>query len=85
MRPGVESRKKDGRIRCTASTGPLCAQLLVNQFLYQEGEKPLQAIVREVSETTAEIETLTDYTHPKNNTSGESRRATASRTSPSIC
>jgi PhoH-like ATPase len=27
-------------VRCTASRGPLCAQLLVNQFLIQEGEKP---------------------------------------------
>ena len=69
----VESRKKDGRIRYRLN-GPLCAQLLVNQFLYQEGEKPLQAIVREVSETTAEIETLTDHTHPKNNTWGITAR-----------
>jgi PhoH-like ATPase len=36
----VESRKKDGRIRYRLN-GPLCAQLLVNQFLYQEGEKTL--------------------------------------------
>ena len=45
---------------------PLCAQLLANQFLFQEGERPLYAIVRQVSGTTAEIETLTDYTHPRN-------------------
>jgi PhoH-like ATPase len=69
----VESRKKDGRTRYRLN-GPLCAQLLVNQFLYQEGEKPLQAIVREVSATTAEIETLTDHTHPKNNAWGITAR-----------
>jgi PhoH-like ATPase len=54
--------------------GPVCSQLLVNQFLFQEGERPLRAIVRQVSGTTAEIETLTDYTHAKNGVWGITAR-----------
>ncbi len=69
----VESRKQDGRTRYRLK-GPLCAQLLVNQFLFQEAERPLYAIVREISGPTAEIETLTDYTHLKNNVWGITAR-----------
>jgi PhoH-like ATPase len=69
----VESWKKDGRTSYRF-TGSLCSQLLVNQFLFQEGDKPLQAIVREVSETGTEIETLTDYTHAKNSVWGITAR-----------
>ncbi len=69
----VESWKKDGRTSYRLA-GSLCSQLLVNQFLFQEGEKPLQAIVREASETSAEIETLTDYTHAKNSIWGITAR-----------
>ncbi|MBL8409161.1 MAG: PhoH family protein, partial [Candidatus Accumulibacter sp.] len=69
----VESRKKDGRTLYRLK-GPLCAQLLVNQFLFQEGEKPLYAIVREISGSTAELQTLTDYTHTKNNVWGITAR-----------
>jgi PhoH-like ATPase len=69
----IESWKK-GRPHAVPPQGPLCAQLLVNQFLFQEGGKPLHAIVRAISGTTAEIETLTDYTHPKNNVWGITAR-----------
>ena len=69
----VESWKKDGRTSYRF-TGSLCAQLLVNMFLYQEGEKPLQAIVRAASEATAEIETLIDHTHTKNSVWGITAR-----------
>jgi PhoH-like ATPase len=41
----IEVRKKDGRTLYRLK-GPLCAQLLVNQYLYQEGENPLHAMVR---------------------------------------
>ena len=54
--------------------GALCTQLLANQFLIQEGTPPLHAIVREVSGTSAEIETLTDYTHVRNNVWGITAR-----------
>lgn len=43
-------------------------------FFYQEGEQPLYAIVKEVAGKTAQFETLTDYTHPKNNVWGITAR-----------
>ncbi|WP_300337885.1 PhoH family protein [Accumulibacter sp.] len=70
---GMESWKHDGRTRYRLK-GPLCAHLLHNQFLIAEGERPLHASVREVSGTTAEIETLTDYTHARNSVWGITAR-----------
>ncbi|MEF8717973.1 MAG: PhoH family protein [Candidatus Accumulibacter necessarius] len=70
---GIESRKKDGRTLYRLK-GPLCTELLVNQYLFQEGGSPLHAIVRAISGASAEIETLTDYTHPKNNVWGITAR-----------
>jgi PhoH-like ATPase len=48
--------------------GPLCRDLLVNEFVYQEAEgaTPFQAVVTEQSGSTAMLRTLTDYTHQKN-------------------
>ena len=60
--------------------GPLCAQFVVNQFVYFEGQMPLYAQVREVSKT-AVLATLRDSPTART-TSGASPRATASRTSP---
>jgi PhoH-like ATPase len=70
---GMESWKKDSHTLYRLK-GPLCAHLLVNEFLYQEGEQPLYAIVREVAGKTALLQTLTDYTHPKNNVWGITAR-----------
>ncbi|MFZ2853926.1 MAG: PhoH family protein [Rhodocyclaceae bacterium] len=70
---GMESWKKDGHTLYRLK-GPLCPQLLVNEFLYQEGEQPLYAIVREVAGKTAQLETLADFTHPKNNVWGITAR-----------
>ncbi|HRF74267.1 MAG TPA: PhoH family protein [Accumulibacter sp.] len=70
---GMESWKHDGRTRYRLK-GPLCTQLLHNQFLIADGERPLHATVREVSGTTAEIETLTDYTHARNSVWGITAR-----------
>ncbi|EXI83017.1 MAG: Phosphate starvation-inducible protein PsiH [Candidatus Accumulibacter sp. BA-94] len=67
------SRSRDGRTRYRIS-GPLCPQFLVNQFLYQEGERPLQAVVRSLAGTTAELETLIDYTHSRNGVWGITAR-----------
>ena len=49
-------------------SGPLCRDLLVNEFVYQEteGATPFQAVVTEQSGNTAMLRTLTDYTHQKN-------------------
>jgi PhoH-like ATPase len=62
---GLESWKKDGKTYYRIK-GPLCPDLLVNEFLWQEGPQPLQAWVKVGAGRTAEIETLTDYTHAKN-------------------
>ncbi|HAS50957.1 MAG TPA: ribonuclease [Gammaproteobacteria bacterium] len=70
---GMESWKRESRTLYRVK-GPLCPKLLVNEFLYQEGEQPLYAIVREVSGKTAQFETLTDYTHPKNSVWGITAR-----------
>lgn len=54
--------------------GPLCAQFMVNQFVYLDGQMPLHAQVREVNGKTAVLATLRDYTHGKNNVWGITAR-----------
>ncbi len=61
----MESWKKEGRTYYRIK-GPLCAQLLVNEFVYQESDPPLYAVVREVAGKTAVLETVRDFTHAKN-------------------
>jgi len=61
----IESWKKDGRTYYRIR-GPLCQELLLNEFVYQEGERPLHAMVKEVHGRSAVLETLRDYTHGKN-------------------
>jgi len=47
--------------------GPLCPDMLVNQFAWIDGgDKPFHAFVRERSGKTAVLSTLTDYSHAKN-------------------
>ncbi len=70
---GMESGKKEGRTYYRLQ-GPLCSQLLVNEFVFQEGPQPLHAIVRNVAGKKAELETLIDFTHPKNNVWGITAR-----------
>jgi len=62
---GLESWKKDGRTHYRIQ-GPLCPDLLVNEFLWQDGPQPLQALVKVGAGKTAEFETLIDYSHAKN-------------------
>ncbi len=50
--------------------GPLCASLIINEFVYQAGEKPFQAIVKEQNGKTVLLETLRDYGHQKHNVWG---------------
>ena len=47
-------------------TGPLCSSFHLNQFVYEEGAKPLYAVVTEVLGSTAVLRVLRDYTHQKN-------------------
>jgi PhoH-like ATPase len=47
--------------------GPLCGDLLVNQFVYQEDTTPpFYAVVAAHEGNAATLRTLTDYTHSKN-------------------
>jgi PhoH-like ATPase len=61
---GLESWKQDGRTYYRIK-GPLCPDLLVNEFVWQDGPQPLQAWVKVGAGKTAELETLTDYSHAK--------------------
>lgn len=61
---GMESWKKEAKTYYRV-TGPLCPQLLVNEFVWLENEG-FSAIVKETAGKTAVLETLIDYTHPKN-------------------
>ncbi|RTZ44454.1 PhoH family protein [Candidimonas sp. SYP-B2681] len=54
--------------------GPLCSEFIVNEFVYFDGELPLQAQVKEVSGTSAVLATLRDYSHGKNNVWGITAR-----------
>jgi PhoH-like ATPase len=66
---GMESWQKDNRVYYRL-TGPVCASLQINEFVYQESDQPLYAMVREVAGKTALLETIKDYTHQKNNVWG---------------
>jgi PhoH-like ATPase len=70
---GMESWQKDGRVYYRL-TGPLCASMQVNEFVFQEGEQPLFAMVRAAAGKTAELETIRDYSHQKNNVWGITAR-----------
>lgn len=54
--------------------GPLCGEFLVNQFVYLEGDMPLEAQVREVSGKTAVLATLKDHSHARNSVWGITAR-----------
>ena len=69
---GMESWKKKTRTYYKIS-GPVCPQLLVNEFVWLEGDG-FAAIVKETAGMAAVLETLVDYTHPKNAVWGISAR-----------
>jgi len=69
----VESWKREGRAFYRIR-GPLCEDLLLNEFVHHEGERPLLAAVKEISGRTAVLETVRDYTHNKNNVWGITAR-----------
>jgi PhoH-like ATPase len=70
---GMESWKEESHTRYRL-TGPLAADLLLNEFLYQDGDTPLQTWVREKRGNTVVLETLTDYSHSKNSVWGITAR-----------
>jgi len=65
----MESWQQEGRTYYRVH-GPLCDSLMVNEFVFLEGEKPFYAQVREQSGKTAILQTIRDYAHQKNNTWG---------------
>ncbi len=70
---GMESWKNEGRTLYRLK-GPLAPELLVNEFLYQNGTQPFAAWVKECDGRTAVLETLVDYSHHKNNVWGITAR-----------
>jgi PhoH-like ATPase len=54
--------------------GPLCGQLLVNEFVYLDAERPFYAQVKEVSGRTAIFVTLRDYAGQRYNVWGITAR-----------
>jgi len=54
--------------------GAISADLLINEFLFQEGETPLQVWVKEKIGNSVLLETLTDYSHAKNSVWGITTR-----------
>jgi len=67
----MESWQEQGRTLYRV-TGPLCASLLLNEFVYQEGERPFHAKVTDVQGNTAVLQTIRDYAHLRNNVWGVS-------------
>ena len=70
---GMESWQQGG-FTFYRLTGPLCHDMLQNEFVYQEGTNPLYASVKEVKGKTALLQTVKDYTHNKNNVWGITAR-----------
>jgi PhoH-like ATPase len=54
--------------------GPLVPAMMLNMFVYHEGDKPFLAIVKEQRGKTAVLQTLKDYSHHKNNVWGITAR-----------
>ena len=69
----VESWQQEGRTFYRIH-GPLCASMMVNEFVHHETDKPFFAQVREQSNKTAILQTIRDYTHQKNNVWGITAR-----------
>lgn len=61
---GMQSWKKEARTYYKVK-GPLCPKMVVNNLVYLE-DGTFEAIVKEVEGKTAVLETLIDYTNPKN-------------------
>ena len=62
---GLESWKQEGRTYYRIK-GPLCPDLMINQFVWQDSAQPLQAWVKSAAGKSVELETLIDYSHAKN-------------------
>jgi len=54
--------------------GPLCSQLLVNEFVYLEADRPFHAQVKEANGNTVVLMTLRDFSSQRHNVWGISAR-----------
>lgn len=70
---GIESGQR-GSYMFYRLTGPLSSELLVNQFVYLDGDQPFNAVVKEKKEHTILLETIKDYSHQKNSVWGITSR-----------
>ncbi len=71
---GIESWQQGG-FTYYRVTGPQVSSLLVNEFVFFEGDgAPLYAQVKEISGKTAVLKTLRDYAHAKNSVWGITAR-----------
>ena len=69
----VESWQEHGRTLYRVR-GPLVPAMMVNQFVFHEGDRPFLAIVKELRGKTAVLQTLKDFSHHKNNVWGITAR-----------
>ena len=69
----MESWQEGGRTYYRIK-GPLCSSLMVNEFVFQMGDKPFQASVKEQTGKAVLLETLRDYGHHKHNVWGITAR-----------
>jgi PhoH-like ATPase len=69
----MESWQEHGRTLYRVK-GPLVPSLLVNEFVFHEGDRPFLAIVKEIRGKTAVLQTLKDFSHHKNNVWGITAR-----------
>jgi PhoH-like ATPase len=69
----IESWQQDGHAYYRIH-GPLCAEFLVNQFVYLETDEPFHAQVKEISGHTAVLQVLKDYAHQRNGVWGITAR-----------
>ena len=70
---GMESWQEHGRNYYRVK-GPMCRELLVNEFLYQDAPQNLSVLVREQAGNTALLETIRDFSHAKNSVWGITAR-----------
>ena len=66
---GMESWQQSGYTYYRVH-GPLCQSLLVNEFVYQEADRPLYAQVTEITGKSAILQTIKDYAHQRHNVWG---------------
>jgi PhoH-like ATPase len=65
---------QEGGVTFYRVRGPLCPTLLVNEFVWLEGDTPFQAQVVATDGATAVLATLRDFTHQKNSVWGITAR-----------